>query len=263
MDKLQQELEPELVGFECMRRRKACSQWCCASLMHIDWAAKPTQHIEIAEQGHWSRFRRSGRHCGALHNANGGLLRPVLLVAHMPPPICITSGDTEQVAVASFSECAGAIMQALLRTPNTEEVGSANQFGDKQLKVCASECSSNNRCWSGGYTPLQSSALQRSALLEVAASCLLLADTQADVAADRIVFDALRSCGAVARASSEETTDLQDLGGTSYSVGDACVCPCPRMFDEPSTVLSQGAFVRHRCRLIRWMAAASSGPTGR
>lgn len=41
----------------------------------------------------------------------------------------------------------------------------------------------------------------------------------ADVEADRLVFDALRSCGAVACASSEETTDMQHLGGSDYSVG--------------------------------------------
>jgi sedoheptulose-bisphosphatase len=41
---------------------------------------------------------------------------------------------------------------------------------------------------------------------------------EADVEADRIVFDALRSCGAVACASSEETTDVQNLGGSNYSV---------------------------------------------
>lgn len=64
--------------------------------------------------------------------------------------------------------------QALLRAPNTANVGSINTFGDQQL--------------------------------------------EADVEADRIVFDALRSCGAVACASSEETTDVQNLGGSNYSV---------------------------------------------
>ena len=64
--------------------------------------------------------------------------------------------------------------QALLRAPNTANVGSVNTFGDQQL--------------------------------------------EADVEADRVVFDALRSCGAVACASSEETTDVQNLGGDSYSV---------------------------------------------
>lgn len=41
---------------------------------------------------------------------------------------------------------------------------------------------------------------------------------QADVTSDCIVFDALRACGAVASASSEETTSVQSLGGSGYSV---------------------------------------------
>jgi fructose-1,6-bisphosphatase len=46
------------------------------------------------------------------------------------------------------------------------------------------------------------------------------------VGADRIVFDALRSCGAVACASSEETTDVQTLGGSDYSVRLCWKSPC-------------------------------------
>ena len=41
---------------------------------------------------------------------------------------------------------------------------------------------------------------------------------QADVQADRIVFDKLRACGAVATASSEEQSDMLDMGGSGFSV---------------------------------------------
>ena len=36
--------------------------------------------------------------------------------------------------------------------------------------------------------------------------------------ADKIIFDDLRSSNAVATASSEETSDMVDLGGEGYSV---------------------------------------------
>lgn len=75
--------------------------------------------------------------------------------------------------------------QALLRAPNTANVGSVNTFGDQQV--------------------------------------------EADVEADRVVFDALRSCGAVACASSEETTDVQNLGGNSYSVRLVTMVPAPSL----------------------------------
>ncbi|KAK9808421.1 hypothetical protein WJX73_003065 [Symbiochloris irregularis] len=41
---------------------------------------------------------------------------------------------------------------------------------------------------------------------------------QADIVADRIVFERLRSSGAVSTASSEEQSDMISLGGTGYSV---------------------------------------------
>lgn len=44
---------------------------------------------------------------------------------------------------------------------------------------------------------------------------------QADVAADQIVFENLRACGEVAVASSEESTQMQDLGGNTFSVNNA------------------------------------------
>lgn len=41
---------------------------------------------------------------------------------------------------------------------------------------------------------------------------------QADVAADQIVLDHLRASGQVAHASSEESTQIQELGGNAFSV---------------------------------------------
>ena len=40
----------------------------------------------------------------------------------------------------------------------------------------------------------------------------------ADVQSDKIVFDCLRNCGAVATASSEESSDMHDIGGSGFSV---------------------------------------------
>uniref|UniRef100_A0A7S2UUN7 Fructose-bisphosphatase n=1 Tax=Fibrocapsa japonica TaxID=94617 RepID=A0A7S2UUN7_9STRA len=42
---------------------------------------------------------------------------------------------------------------------------------------------------------------------------------EVDIATDKIVFDALKSCGHVSVASSEETPEETDLGGEGYSVG--------------------------------------------
>ena len=44
---------------------------------------------------------------------------------------------------------------------------------------------------------------------------------QADIAADQIVFENLRACGEVAVASSEESTQMQDLGGAAFSVNNS------------------------------------------
>jgi hypothetical protein len=41
---------------------------------------------------------------------------------------------------------------------------------------------------------------------------------QADLVADKIIFDSLRASNAVATATSEETSDMVDLGGQGYSV---------------------------------------------
>lgn len=41
---------------------------------------------------------------------------------------------------------------------------------------------------------------------------------QADVAADQIVLENLRASGQVAHASSEESTQIQELGGNAFSV---------------------------------------------
>lgn len=41
---------------------------------------------------------------------------------------------------------------------------------------------------------------------------------KADVAADSIMFQRLRECGAVETASSEENTDMVPMGGSGYSV---------------------------------------------
>ena len=45
-----------------------------------------------------------------------------------------------------------------------------------------------------------------------------LACLQIDVKADDVIFSNLRSCGAVATASSEERPDELDLGGQGFSV---------------------------------------------
>jgi len=47
------------------------------------------------------------------------------------------------------------------------------------------------------------------------------------VAADAIVFERMRECGAVETASSEEKPELVPLGGSGYSVRPACVAAGP------------------------------------
>ncbi len=51
--------------------------------------------------------------------------------------------------------------------------------------------------------------------------------TQADVAADAIVFERMRECGAVETASSEEKPELVPLGGSGYSVRPVYVAAGP------------------------------------
>ena len=92
-------------------------------------------------------------------------------------------------------------MQALLRSSGHLAVGSTNAFGDKQLQV-------------------------RIALRHRLSICTTAADfrcaMQADVAADAIVFERMRECGAVETASSEEKPELVPLGGVRL-LGAPCL----------------------------------------
>ena len=74
---------------------------------------------------------------------------------------------------------------------------------------------------------------------------------QADVQADDIVFQRLRDCKAVCTASSEEQTDMLDMGGRDYSVSLVPMLWCK------SLCACKGEPVQCRLPTTLWMAAAS------
>ena len=107
-------------------------------------------------------------------------------------------GTWQARVITAIADAVQATASVLRIGHNTEqEVGSSNPFGDRQLQVCL--------CF---WWKLLVHSCQKST-----ACCL-----QVDVAADDLVFQALRSSGAVATASSEERPEEIDLGGHGYSV---------------------------------------------
>lgn len=89
------------------------------------------------------------------------------------PPSASASPLTQASVILAIAEAVAHVTEAL-RTASTEEAGSSNALGDRQLV--------------------------------------------ADLETDAAVFAALRRCGAVALASSEESPADHDLGGSGYSV---------------------------------------------